>query len=116
MRFLRGFNKVLGVILYIFGVLFLVAFTLGAFLTSIYLILMPWVAMPVVTDTDMLALDLELKVFISSMGGILLFVLLLMTYLEIDRSITGIPHHRRVAPPLTPKPPKPETKRKPILG
>ena len=114
MRFLQGFNKVLGVILYIFGVLFLVAFTLGAFLTSIWLILMPWVAMPIVTDLALLEADVSGKVFISFMGGVLLFVLLMITYLELDRTINP-PKYPIVPPIVRPKRPKPETKRKPIL-
>ena len=115
MRFLKVFNKGLGAILYAFLILLMVAFTLGAFLTSIWLILMPWVAMPIVTDLDMLAVDVSGKVFISSMGGILLFVLLVITYLEIDMSITKT-SYRSVAPPLMPKDPKPENQNKPILG
>ena len=113
MRFLQGFNKVLGIILYIFGVLFLVVFTLGAFLISIWLILMPWVATPLAVDN--MLLDLELKIFISFMGAVLLFVLLMITYLELDRTIH--PPIRTIHPPMVrPKRPKPETKRKPILG
>ena len=113
MRFLQGFNKVLGVILYIFGVLFLVAFTLGAFLISIWLILMPWIAMPF--GIDNMLLDLEFKIFISFMGGVLLFVLLMIIYLELDRTINP-PKYPIVPPIVRPKRPKSETKRKPILG
>ena len=115
MRFLKVFNKGLGAILYAFGVLFMVVLTLGFLLTSIWLMLMPWVAMPLVTDTDMLALDVELKIFISFMGGVLLFILLLITYLELDRTINP-PKYPIVPPIVRPKRPKPETKRKPILG
>lgn len=117
MRFIRGFNKVLGAILLAFFFLFMVAFYLGGIALSIWITLMPWVAMPLVTDADMLVLDVETKVFVSFCGGIMFLVMLVLIYFTIDTWIDPPKSSFSVMPPsLKPKPPKPKNKTKPILG
>ena len=111
MKILKALNKVLGGILYGFFVIFVICFYLGGLLLSIYITLMPWVAMP--GSTPALDLPLETKVFTTSMGVILFFALLTCVYSSIETEIN--PRYDYRPPSRRPKPPNAEPKR-PILG
>ena len=115
---MKLFLKILGAILFVFGVIFAVAISLAAFAVSIYIILHPWMVLPLESSLGLdMDLDLGQKIGITVLGAMLLFVLLLLTYLHLDSLLDPDSSFAPLPPkPITPTPPPEEKKPEPILG
>lgn len=115
---MKLFLKILGAILFIFSVILAVAIGLAVFAVSIYIILQPWMVLPLESSLGLdMDLDLGQKIGITVVGVIFLFIILLLTYCHLDTlgdpksSFAALP-----SKPITPTRPQAEKKSEPILG
>ena len=111
--FMKIYGGFLSACFTVFGVLLFLAFLVGA----LYIILMPWKPLP--TVEHIATMDLASKLFISGLGGILLFAILGAIYGILDSYVNPKPGLPFSPPrPITPtgNSKKEDTPRPPILG
>ena len=109
--FMKIYGGFLSACFTVFGVLLFLAFLVGA----LYIILMPWKPLP--TVEHIATMDLASKLFISGLGGILLFAILGAIYGILDSYVNPTPSPFSPPRPITPtRNSKREDTPKPILG
>ena len=116
---MKLFLKIFGAILFVFGIILAVSIGLAVFAVSIYIILQPWMVLPLESslgfDRD---LDLGQKIGITVVGVIFLFIILLLTYCHLDTLVDRKSRYAALpSQPITPTPLQAAKKSsKPILG
>ena len=109
--FMKIYGGFLSVCFTVFGVLLFLAFLVG----TLYIICMPWKPLP--TVEHIATMDVASKLFISGLGGILLFAILGAIYGILDSYVNPTPSPFSPPKPITPtRNSKKEDTPKPILG